>query len=301
MSEETNTNTDLRSGFVAVTGGRVWYRIVGAGKKGVPLIALHGGPGFTHDCLEPLEALADERPVVFYDQLCGGNSAAPDDPQLWTIERFVGELAQLRGALGLKKVHILGQSWGTMVSVDYMLTHNPDGVVSLMLSGPCLSAIQWAADQKTYVSELPEDVQKVIVQSEAVGDFASENYQNAMLSFYKRHVCRLDPWPECLRRSMEKMNRATYLHMWGPSEFTVTGTLRNYDRVDKLKEIKLPVLFTCGRFDEASPAATTRYHQALPGSEIHIFDDASHSHHLEKPSEYIAVVRDFMKRREGGV
>ena len=119
-----------------------------------------------------------------------------------------------------------------------------------------------------------------------------------MLSFYKIHVCRLDPWPEFFRASIEKLKLPIYMHMWGPSEFTVTGTLKNYDRVERLKEIKVPVLFTCGRFDEASPAATTRYHQALPGSEIHIFEDASHAHHIEKTREYLDLIRNFIKKRE---
>ena len=103
MPEESGEITDVREGFVTVTGGRVWYRMVGAEKKGIPLIVLHGGPGLNHGYLQPLEALGAERPVIFYDQLGGGNSDKPDDPRLWTMERFVDELAQVRAALGLKK------------------------------------------------------------------------------------------------------------------------------------------------------------------------------------------------------
>ncbi|MEI7482613.1 MAG: proline iminopeptidase-family hydrolase [Elusimicrobiota bacterium] len=290
--------TNVLEGFVDVEGGRTWYRVAGAEKKGTPLIALHGGPGLNHEYLKPLEALADERPVIFYDQLGGGNSPAPDNPRLWTTESFVEELARVRAALGLEKVFILGQSWGTMLAVDYMLTRKPEGVAGMILSGPCLSAAQWAADQKVYIEELPEDIRKIIAHSETSGDFTSQNYQNAMLSFYKLHVCRLDPWPEFLSKSIEKLKFAIYLHMWGPSEFTVTGTLKGYDRVGRLGEIQTPVLFTCGRFDEASPAATAIYHQALPGSEMRIFEDASHSHHIEKADEYMLAARDFIKRQE---
>ena len=85
-------------GRVAVTGGEVWYRIDGAEHDAIPLLTLHGGPGFTPDSLAPLEALADERPVVFYDQLGAGRSDQPDDPSLWRVERFVKELGQLRAA-----------------------------------------------------------------------------------------------------------------------------------------------------------------------------------------------------------
>jgi proline iminopeptidase len=91
-----------REGFVSVTGGRVRYRVAGADKKGTPLLALHGGPGAPHDYLETLAALADERPVVFYDQLGCGGSDNPIDASLWTIERYAAELRQVREALGLR-------------------------------------------------------------------------------------------------------------------------------------------------------------------------------------------------------
>src|SRR5262249_10200477 len=119
----------VREGKVAVEGGNVWYRIVGADKPGVPLLILHGGPGIPHDYLEPLDALANERPVVFYDQLGCGNSDRPKDKSLWTIEQFVDELAKVRAALKLDRVHILGHSWGTILAVEYMLKQKRDGVV----------------------------------------------------------------------------------------------------------------------------------------------------------------------------
>src|SRR5262249_40945583 len=81
-------------GVIAVEGGRVWYRIAGEARTGVPLLTLHGGPGYPHDYLEPLEGLSDERPVIFYDQLGCGRSDRPNDKALWQVDRFVRELAQ---------------------------------------------------------------------------------------------------------------------------------------------------------------------------------------------------------------
>src|SRR5260370_2765931 len=108
-------------GYVPVEGGRVWYRIAGEEKAGVPLLTLHGGPGYPHDYLEPLEQLADERPVIFYDQLGCGASERPVDPALWRIDRFVRELAQVREALRLDRMPLYRPSWGTMLAVDYIL------------------------------------------------------------------------------------------------------------------------------------------------------------------------------------
>ncbi|MBI4862954.1 MAG: proline iminopeptidase-family hydrolase [Candidatus Riflebacteria bacterium] len=289
---------DVREGFVHVPGGRVWYRIVGAGQKAVPLLVLHGGPGVPHDYLEPLEALADARPVVFYDQLGCGNSDKPADRSLWTIERFVEELVQVRKALGLSRVHILGQSWGSMLAIDYMLTRKPEGVVSLVLSGPCLSTSRWVADTRALVARLPARIRMVIEAAEASGRFDSKEYRQAVDEFFRRHVCRLDPWPDCMNRSARRVGGPVYEHMWGPSEFTVTGTLRGYERVERLEEITTPALFTCGRHDEATPEASALYRDRLPGAQLVVFDGASHEHHLERTALYLHVVGGFLRRTE---
>ncbi|MBA4417108.1 MAG: proline iminopeptidase [Syntrophus sp. (in: bacteria)] len=296
--KETKNTGEIREGYISVPGGNIWFKIVGADKKGIPLLTLHGGPGAPHDYLEPLEALSDERPVIFYDQLGCGNSDKPENKSLWRVKRFVEELHFVRSALRLGKIHILGQSWGTMLAVDYMLTRKPRGVVSLVLSAPCLSASRFIADQRKYLLEFPEDMQKIIRDAEASGNYDSPQYDEAEMKYYKRHVCRLDPWPDCMERTLKKSGRSVYEYMWGPSEFTMTGTLKKYERAKKLKQIKIPVLFTAGQYDEATPATTSYYQSMLPGSEIAIFEDASHEHHIEKPEQYLKTVRDFLRRAE---
>ena len=298
MSSKRMDSATIVEGYIPVTGGKIWYKIVGANRKNIPLLVLHGGPGAPHDYLEPFEALSDERPVIFYDQLGCGNSDKPGDTSLWTLERFVNELEQVRTYLGLDKMHLHGQSWGTMLAVDFILTKEPKGVVSLILSGPCLSSSRFTSDQKVYLSELPDTLQRIVNESEASGYFGSREYQDAMMAYYKIHVCRLDPWPDCLNRTLEKLGHEVYEQMWGPSEFTVTGTLKGYERVDLLNIISIPTLFTCGRYDEATPSTTEYYHSMLPGSEIVIFEDASHEHHLEKTDEYFEVVRGFIDKTE---
>lgn len=287
-----------REGYIQGPGGRTWYRVAGAGAPGIPLLALHGGPGAPHDYLEPLEVLSDERPVIFYDQLGCGNSGRPEGTSFFTVEYFVEELGRVREALGLTRVHILGHSWGAMLAVEYMLTAHPAGVKSLVLSGPCLSTARFVADQRRYLSEFPEDIRKVIEEAEASGDFSGAPYQEAITAYYRRHVCRLDPWPECMERTTEKLGHAVYNYMWGPSEFTMTGTLKDFDRTVDLVRIKTPVLFTAGEFDEATPDTVRDYAAMLPGSEVIIFEDASHMHHLEKPEEYLKTVREFLHRHE---
>jgi proline iminopeptidase len=286
-----------QKGYIEVKGGRVWYSASGLDKPETPLIILHGGPGAPHYYLQPLEGLACDRPVIIYDQLGCGNSDNSEDMTLWSIEYFTQELDQIRNKLGLKYLHILGQSWGTMLAVDYMLTRKPAGIISLVLSSPCLSASRWYEDCRHLISEMSKADQNIILDCEASGNFDSPEYETAMMAFYKKHLCRLWPWPDYVAKTFQNINKGLYEYMWGPSEFTITGTLKNYERLDQLKNIKIPTLFTCGRFDEATPESTKEYNRSMPGSEVVIFEGASHMHHIEKPVLYLDIVRSFLLKR----
>jgi proline iminopeptidase len=286
----------VSAGYVEVEGGRVWYHIEGDG-PGVPLLTLHGGPGVSHDYLEPLASLGDERPVVFYDQLGAGKSDRPRDARLWTVERCVREVQAVRDALALREAHIFGQSWGTMLAVDYALT-GAAGVRSLVLSNPCLSVSRWARDTERLIGELPDDVGAIIEKHRKEETYDDPEFQRALGTWYRRHMCRLDPWPEVMTRTAASGNRAVYTAMWGPTDFVATGATRNYERTEELHRLGMPVLFLTGRHDAATPETTTYYQQHTPGAELAILEECSHSPHLEEPDAFMATVRDFLRRAE---
>ena len=285
-------------GFVQVPGGKVWYRVVGRGQA-TPLLILHGGPGFPSHYLTRLDRLSDERPIVFYDQLGAGRSERPTDPTLWKAERFVAELAAVRKALGLDVVHLLGHSWGTQLAVDYMLT-KPRGVQTLVLSSPALSIPRWIQDSSNLRKALPPETQEAMARHEKAGTTDSDEYQAAVMAYYKRYVCRLDPWPQEVQDTFAGFSPAVYGAMWGPSEFYATGNLKDYDRTGRLREIRVPVLFTAGRHDEATPATTRWYHELLPGSSLVILENSSHLAMVEETDRYAAVVRQFLASHERG-
>ncbi len=288
-------HSHVQEGRIQVAGGKIWYKMAGSDKPGIPLLTVHGGPGASHDYLEPLEKLAEERPVIFYDQLDCGNSDKPDREELWTLERYADEIHQIRLALKFEKMYILGQSWGAALAFEYALNHR-ENTAGLVLSGPLLSAARWEADQRNWLTGLSSARRTAIRDGETSGNFEAPSYQDAMMGYYRRHVCRLNPWPDCLNRSFSKLNFHLYQYMWGPSEFTITGTMKHYDRVGSLKDIAAPVLFTCGAYDEASPETIRDYRKQIPCSELHVFKGASHEHHLEKTEEYLSVVRGFLSR-----
>ena len=284
-------------GHVEVPGGRIWYKSVGEG--GIPLLCLHGGPGFTHYYLEALEDLADRRQVIFYDQLGCGNSDRPSDLSLWTVERFVEELAVVREALGLERMHLFGSSWGGMLAMQYVIDRQPS-LESLILCGSPASMTRWVEDCGELLAEEPPEVRETIRHHEDSGFTDCPEYAAAILPFYKKHVCRMEPWPEGLERSFAEAGYEVYGTMNGPSEFTVTGTLKDWDITGRLGEIGVPTLLTGGRYDECRPEHLEDMHRRIDGSEIRIIEDASHLCFAEQREEYMRVANDFLDRVEAG-
>jgi proline-specific peptidase len=288
-----------KEGYVWLDGYRIWYRSVGGGEsEHIPILILHGGPGAPHDYLENLEALAsDTQRVIFYDQLGCGRSDQPDDTSLWRVERFVEELAGVRRELGLDRVHILGQSWGGMLAIEYALTQ-PQGLVSLILSNTTSSIPMWVAEANRLRAELPPEVNDALVRHEEAGTTDDQEYQDAMQVFYDRHVIRVKPMPEYVQRAFDNIS-PVYYFMNGPSEFHVIGVIKDWDRTDRLSEIHVPTLILSGRYDESTPAINTILHKGIAGSEWILFEHSSHLSHVEEAELYMQTVRAFLDRVEG--
>jgi L-proline amide hydrolase len=291
-------------GYVPFRGYRTWYRVVGEAEEPgkLPLLCLHGGPGGTHDYLEPLEGMAETgRRAIFYDQLGCGKSDLPDDSSLWTVELFVEEVGVVREALGLDRVHVFGSSWGGMLAMEYALTQ-PSGLASLVLASSPASMPQWVEETGRLRAQLPADVREVLDRHEAAGTTHEPEYARATEVFYKRHVCRTEPWPRCVNRSFEFIAKhgVVYRTMNGPSEFHVTGTLRDWSVVDRLGEIRVPTLVVTGEHDEATPAINRTVTEGIPGAESVIVPDASHMAHVEQTDDYLRLLDDFLSRVEEG-
>lgn len=291
-------------GFVPFRGGRTWYRSVETAHEDdarLPLLCLHGGPGANWLHLKPYETLADERRVVFYDQLGSGNSGLlePHEASLWQPELFVEEVGVVREALGLERVHILGHSWGGMLGMQYA-ADRPEGLVSLIVESSPASVPAWMPELARLRAELPPDVAEILTRHEEAGTTDDPEYEAAELEFYKRHVCRTDPWPDWLDECFAVLaaNDEVYVAMNGPNEFHVVGTLRDWDITPRLGEIAVPTLVFSGRYDEVTPAMTEAVHRAIPGSEYVVLEESSHMAQAEQPEETLALVRDFIARAE---
>jgi proline iminopeptidase len=279
-------------GRLAVHGGNIWYKVSGTG-TGTPLVLLHGGPGFSSFYLKPFEDLGDDRQIVRYDQLGGGKSDKMSDTTMFTIEHFVAELESLRNHLGVEKWHVLGHSWGTILAVEYYKVH-PQHVVSLTLSSAALDIPAWANNANQLLTTLSDSAQRAVRLAESMKKYSDQSYQNALNEFYGKYVWR-HPVETDLDSMMSTVNEAIYNYMQGPSEFTITGTLKNYDATPFLEQIVVPVLYTVGEFDEANPVLIQRFASLTPGTKVIVLKGAAHITSWDARDENVLVVRQFLR------
>lgn len=296
MMNACTTSTHTKEGFIEVEGGKIWYRIDGEGDK-TPVLLLHGGPGSSSFYLEPLKELSQDRPVIFIDQLGCGRSTRITDTTLMTIEKNVEQLEQVRKALKLEKFYLYGHSWGTMLGMDYYLKY-PKGIQGLIFSSPLFSTKIWTDDADTLIATLPEATQKAIRESERQKNYENEAYKEAMNVYYKAYVRRSDKSKSQQDTAAKFFGENVYNFMWGPSEFTATGNLLNYNRLKDLPKITVPTLLTAGEYDEARPSSVRYYTSLIPGAQFKEIPQAAHSTMMDNPKEYIGVLREFLKKMD---
>jgi proline iminopeptidase len=295
MNACTNS-TPPKEGFIEVEGGKIWYRIDGEGDK-TPVLLLHGGPGSSSFYLEPLKELSQDRPVIFIDQLGCGRSTRITDTTLMTIEKNVEQLDQVRKALKLEKFYLYGHSWGTMLGMDYYVKY-PKSIQGLIFSSPLFSTKIWTDDADTLIATLPEATQKAIRESERQKNYENEAYKEAMKVYYKAYVRRSDKSKSEQDSAAKFFGENVYNFMWGPSEFTATGNLLNYNRLKDLPKITVPTLLTAGEYDEARPSSVRYYTSLIPGAQFKEIPQAAHSTMMDNPKEYIGVLRQFLKKMD---
>lgn len=287
-------------------GQTTWYRVVGQldpGSALAPVVIAHGGPGASHDYVEPIAALSRSgRTCVLYDQLgCGRSQHLPGAPtEFWTVELFKRELWELVRTLGIDgRYHLLGQSWGGMLAMEHALDQ-PPGLRSIVVCDSPASMPLWVEEANRLREDLPPDVQAALLKHEREGTTDDPEYEQAVEVFYRRHLCRIEEWPDCLTRSMESIaaEPTVYHTMNGPSEFHCIGTLRTWDITDRLGKIDLPTLLISGAFDEATPRIVDEIHRRITGSEWVLFEQSSHTPHLEEPEAFLTTVERFLARVE---
>lgn len=282
----------------------VWVKRVGNNPK-LKVLLLHGGPAFGHEYLEAFDSFFPDAGVeyYYYDQLGAGFSDRPEDDDLWTLERYVDEVEQVRVALGLSKDDfcLYGQSWGGLLAIEYALAHQANlkclVVSNMMASIPAYNAYA----KSTLHPELkPEDL-ALVEQLEASGRTDDPRYMGVLIpQFYEKHILRRPAaeWPDPVNRSFAHYNQHIYALMQGPSELGASGRLVNWDRFADLKRIEVPTLVMGARYDTMDPAYMERMGAEFPNGETWISDKGSHLALYDDQDAYFAALLAFLEKQQ---
>lgn len=293
---------EIREGYMPFLEYKTYYRVVGknTGNK-KPLVLLHGGPGSTHNYFEVLDRIAEEdgRQLVMYDQIGCGNSYVENRPDLWNSKVWIEELIELRKHLGLNEIHLLGQSWGGMQTLEYVCNYKPEGLKSIILSSTLPASWLWAEEAQRMIAQMPQDMQDAIKKATEFGDYSSPEYQAAEAEYMRQHCAGevTENDPECLRRP-KKAGRESYVVGWGPNEFTPLGTLKDYDVIDQLGDIKEPALIINGGNDLCTPYVAKFMYDRIPNSEWELFRTCRHMCFVEENDHYVEVLKKWMNKND---
>jgi proline iminopeptidase len=281
--------------FIKHNIGQTFYKSKGSLKIKTPLICLHGGPGGMSLSLEPLFKLSTQRKVFIYDQIGGGRSSLLPKSK-WKVDTFVKELDTLIEKWNLDEFHLFGASWGTTLALEYYLKGKfKSKIKSIIFQSPMFSAKRWESDANKLIKNLPKETQKIIRYCHEIDATDSKVYKKAVFNYYLRHVLRNKTKLSRKQKYKNTHGQNIYEYMWGPSEFKASGTLKHYDKVDKLKLISVPCLFICGEFDEATPSSTKYFSKLVKKSKLKIIENASHSILSERPTVMIKEIKSFLK------
>jgi proline iminopeptidase len=282
--------------MLPVVGGKykVWTKRMGTGK--VKVLLLHGGPGASHEYLEVMESFLPQANIemYYYDQLGCNNSDQPDDPSLWTLPRYLEEVEEVRRGLGLEHFVLYGHSWGGILAMEYAL-HYQQYLQGLVISNMTAGSQAYLKHTAALKLQLPPASLARLQALEAKQDYDSPEYGKIMMEdLYPKMICRTKPWPEPLDRAFRHLNEKIYNQMQGKSEFLITGNLKEWERWDRLHEIKVKTLTIGARYDEMDPEDMKKMATLIPNATAAICPNGSHMCMWDDQAFYFRHLLEFL-------
>lgn len=286
----------------------VFTKRVGDNPK-MKVLLLHGGPGMTFEQYANFKDYFPKEGIEFiwYDQLGSAHSDQPEDSTLWTIDRFVDEVEQVRSALGLNKdnFYLLGQSWGGMLGMEYALKHQ-DKLKGLIISNMMSSLDEYEKYAKEVLGpQMPKEVFAEVMEIERKGDFENPRYMELLMEHhYPQHVLRRPPneWPEEINRMMSQVNPNVYVFMQGYSEFGITSgaSLKGWNIKNQLKNIAVPTLVVGATHDTMDPKHMKWMSKQVANGRFLLCPNGSHLSQYDDPDHFFPGVIQFIKDVDSG-
>jgi len=286
----------------------VWTKRVGNNPR-IKVLLLHGGPGATHELYECFDGYLPYEGIeyIYYDQLGSYYSDQPSGKELWTIDRFVDEVEQVRKALGLnsENFYLLGQSWGGLLAMEYAFAHqeNLKGVIISNMMSDVKAYNKYA--KEVLGPQMPKEVLDEVLEMEENEDFENPRYEELLMKHhYTAHVLRipLEDWPNSITRTFDHLNPEVYVYMQGPSEFGIIekATLHNWNRSEDLPKIKVPTLTIGGTHDTMDPKHMEWMAGELQNGRYLHCPNGSHLSQYDDQKTYINGVVKFLKDVDEG-
>ena len=287
---------------------KVWTKRFGNNPK-IKILLLHGGPAASHEYMECFESFFPQEGFEFYeyDQLGASYSDQPTDSSLWTIDRYVDEVEQVRKAIGAdsSNFYVLGNSWGGMLAMEYALKYQQNMkaviVADMVASIPDYNKYAYSVLAK----QMDPKVFAEIMDIEKRKDFDNPRYEELLTpNFYQQHICRLNPWPDPVVRcfmhlNSTKVSKQIYVMMQGPSEFGASGRLANWDVKDRLKEIKIPTLMVGAKYDTMDPKAMEEQSKMVQNGRYLYCPNGSHMCMWDNQKVFMSGVISFINDVNG--
>ncbi|KAI1077365.1 proline-specific peptidase [Whalleya microplaca] len=290
-----------------------YYKIIGDLSSGTPpVIVAHGGPGAGHEYLLSFAALWQEYglPVVFYDHIgCAASTHLPQkagDQSFWQVQLFQDELDNLVDHLGLRRgpgFHLLGQSWGGMLGAAFA-ARRPPGLRRLVLASALASKELATRGTNLLRNQMPLEMRQALDEAEQEKDYDSPAYKSALDFYYRKHVCRVDPFPPAeLLPALKHLSEDTtvYRTMNGPSPLTADGSLNAWTVIPHLPNITAPTLVYNGEHDTSHDIAQVPFFELIPRVRWITFPGGGHMCHLEGGGlreRILKVVGEFLTQKE---
>ena len=283
---------------------KVWTKRIGNNPR-IKVLLLHGGPAATHEYWECAESFfpAEGIEFILYDQLGSFYSDQPTDSALWTIDRFVEEVEQVRMALNLDSTNffLVGQSWGGILALEYALKYQQHlkGLVISNMMSDCRAYDRYA--EEVLATQMDKNIVDSVKWMEANGLYADPRYMELLMpNFYKKHLCRLEEWPDAVNRSFAHLNSSIYVLMQGPSEFGISGRLESWDRSDDLNKIKVPALTIGATHDTMDPEHMRWMSTQMPKGRFLLCPNGSHMSMWDDQEVYFEGLIKFIKDVDRG-
>ena len=282
----------------------VWTKRFGNNPR-IKVLLLHGGPSATHEYMECFESFFPKEGIEFYeyDQLGSYYSDQPTDSSLWTTDRFVEEVEQVRKAIGADSTnfYVLGNSWGGILGMEYALKYqnHMKGLIVANMVASIPDYVKYA--NEVLAPQMDPGVLAEIRAIEAARDFNNPRYEELLgPNFYAQHICRLNPMPEPVARSFKHLNKEVYTMMQGPSEFGASGRLANWDRKADLKNITVPTLMIGARYDTMDPKAMEAQSKMVKNGSYLYCPNGSHMAMWDDQKVFMNGVIDWIRKVDAG-